>query len=98
MLNYGPEDQFSFSSSVTSVHNLCDALGFDEFENGRELLFATTAFWLVLKIRRDKRQAVHCSPPIFEGFIVIVHVFQFQQMPDGPGDDDVITDPMRFLF
>ena len=92
------KDEFSFPCSVTRIHNFCDRFVLDQLKDGRQLFLASPTLWFVLKRIGNKRQTVDRASPIFEGFIVIVHVLEFEQVTNGPRDDDVLTVPVCLHF
>ena len=98
MLDNGSENEFAFSCSIARVHNLRDAFVFQEFFDGGQLAFVTAPLWFVFKFRGDVGEPVDGFSPIFEGFIVLIHEFEFQQMANSPGDDDVLAVPVGVGF
>ena len=98
MLNNGPENKFTFTSSVAGIDNFSHGFVFDQFQNGRQLFLPTTTFGFVLERIRNKREPVDGASPIFESVIVVVHVLEFEKVTDGPRDDDVLAVPVCFVF
>ena len=92
------KDEFTLTSRIARIHDFRHGFVLDEFQNGGELFFPTTSLGFVLKRFWNERQTVDRTPPIFEGIIVVVHVLEFKQVSDGPGDDDVLTVPVRVGF
>ena len=98
MLNDGSENQFALPRSVTSVHDFRDRFVFHELQDGGELFFGSPALGFVLKRIRNVGQTIDRSAPIFERLIVVIHVLEFKQVADGPGDDDVVAVPVCICF
>ena len=62
------------------------------------MLLSTATFGFVLKGFRDEGQPFNGVSPVFEVIIIIIHVLEFKQMSNGPGDDDVVAVPVCFGF
>lgn len=98
MFKDGSENQFTFACCVTGVDDFSDGFILHEFQDGRQLFLPTAPLGFVLKGIGNERQTVNGSSPILELIIIVIHVLEFQEVADGPSDDNVLAMPVGLEF
>ena len=93
MLYDAAENEFTFTCSVAGIDDFNHSLVLQQASDGRQLLSCTASKGLVLEHLGNDGKTIDRFVPVFEFRIVILWVFEPDQMADSPGDDEVIRNP-----
>ena len=93
MLDDAPENEFTLTGSVTGVDNLGDVFGGNALLDGGEDLPVSATLCLVLERIRDDGKPVDGLPPILEFRIIVFRELLFDEMADGPRDNEFVAQP-----
>ena len=93
MLDDAPENEFTFAGGVTSVDDLADVFSGNALLDGGEDLPVSATFCLVFERIRDDGKPVDGLPPILKLRVIVLRELLFDEMADGPSDNEFVAQP-----